>query len=328
METRRRKTDLNQTGVTTNDRIRQIVFGATTTEEESLRSLLNESNKRSKLDPESAMRTDDFGDDNGDDDYDNYDSQMDLSDVYANSPPIDTIKFCTDPNWLTELLDKEAENQILIPRDHGVLFDKNCSLGSTKRAFCIDMQNAVAQNGMSFTQLNDVFEVLQRHTSSLKLPIIKPNPLNSVKHSNTGVKNNIHKYVGQDHRTCVIDVCQNDCVAFHGDKEIDGTKFSEMIYCPVCPSKRFSHCSHPDCKDKEYSECNPFKRDPNTGKPLNTHKRSAEKTLYYRPITAKLLHLYKLSLLEGNDGLLRYFQERYRVTRPGKQIKYLMFSFF
>lgn len=315
METRRRKSDMQLFGsssTSTNDRILGLIFGNEATS--------NNQCKRSKL--ENAELIIPVDDDNGDDNND-YEQQSRYEEICAESPPVDTIKYCTDPNWLTDFLNKEAENEMILPRDHNALFDKNCKLGSTKRAFCIDMQNAVAQNGMSFSQLNDVFEVLQRHTTSLKLPVIQKNPLIQNKAEDNseakchGVRNNLHKYVGSDNRTCEIDVCQNDCVAFHGDKQIGGVKMSEMIFCPSCPAKRFSHCSHPDCKDKDYADCNPFKLDPLTGKRLNNHKRYAEKTLYYRPITAKLLQLYKLSLTEGNAGLLRYFQDHYRVKRTG-----------
>eukprot|EP01034_Spumella_vulgaris_P022318 gene22318-28436_t len=56
--------------------------------------------------------------------------------------------------------------------------------------------------------------------------------------------------------------------------------------------------------------------DPLTGKLIHQN-RSPFKTMYYRPIAAKLLMLYKLSLTKGNEGLLHYFMEEYRVTRPG-----------
>ncbi len=323
METRRRKSDLQKNYTmsidNTTNRIIKIVFADNNDQnnnEVDNSSNNNISNKRLKMSTDEQYEMSCDADDGPE-----FRAEDDVTTVFDDCLKIDTIKFCTDPNWLTEFLERESSSFTMLPLDHDVIFDKNSSVRSTKRAFCIDMQNAVAQNGMTFTQLNDVFEVLQRHTSSLKLPIIKPNPLNpiNINKQPPRLRHNMDKYTGKDNRTCVIDVCPNDCIAFHGGKTFNGVKYSELLFCPVCPAKRFSHCSHPDCKDKDYEFCNPFKQVINsrTLKPNQPHKRLPEKEIYYRPITAKLLQLYKLSLTEGNDGLLRYFQDKYRVSRQG-----------
>jgi hypothetical protein len=227
------------------------------------------------------------------------------------------VDFSIEKNWFTFFLEQEAENVAILPRDYNVVFDKYSSLKTTKRAFSIDLQNVMSQHGIKFSQINEIFEVFKRHTTSLNLPILKPNPLLN-KPKTSAVKNNLSAYAGKDNRTVVIDVCEKDCVAFHGTQSLDGhlVDFSKLLHCPVCESPRYSHCSHPKCKDKEYLECDPFLCDTD-GNHLHHQKRTPLKTLFYRPITAKLLSLYKKSLTPGNEGLLRYFLPKYRVTREG-----------
>lgn len=227
------------------------------------------------------------------------------------------VEFSMDLDWFTKFLTLESENQAILPRDYDAIFDKHSHLKTTKRAFSIDLQNVMSQHGIKFSQINEIFAVLQRHTTSLNLPILKPNPLLAKKRSEY-VRSNLSAYVGKDHRTVVIDVCERDCVAFHGmqfNKKTGKVEdFGELLMCPDCDAYRFSHCSDPKCRDKDYFQCSPFHVHNNV---KGHSKRTPMKTVFYRPITAKLLSLYKTSLLPGNDGLLKYFLPKYRVSREG-----------
>lgn len=254
-------------------------------------------------------------------DNDNYWMPEDVPEILKNlevDDQIESIDFNLDLEWFSAFLRAETENKVILPLDFAKPFDKNCKNGSNKRAFCIDLHNVMAQSGIKFSQINKVFEVFERHQSSLDLPIVQKNPL--LKKSKTAsVKENIRAYVGKDNRTVVIDVCQNDCIAFHGIQQIKGKLIdcSKEIICPVCYAHRYSHCK--SCADLSYSQCNPFTycQDVKTKNGFGHSDRFPEKSLYYRPITSKLLNLYKLSLVDGNEGLLNYFQEKYRVSRPG-----------
>ena len=233
---------------------------------------------------------------------------------------IESIDFTLNIEWFKEFLRIESENMDILPLDHSKPFEKHSKTGSSKRSFCIDLQNVISQAGVKFTQINKIFEVLQRHQNSLNLPIINKNPLLKNKH-NGNIKNNLRAYVGRDNGTIEIDVCTNDCMAFHGLQMFEGQMVdcSKLITCLYCPSKRYSHCNNPQCADLDYQHCNPHIICPeiNTKNGFGHSNRKPQKVLYYRPITARLLHMYKLSLLDGNEEFLNYFQEKNRVTRPG-----------
>jgi hypothetical protein len=236
---------------------------------------------------------------------------------------IETVDLRLDLEWYSCYLKLQLENIESLPVDYNAPFDKNSTkIASTKRAFCIDLHNVMSQTGVKFSQINRIFEVFQRHQTSLNLPTLTRNPLLSIK-KDISVKNNIKSYVGKDTGTIAIDVCKNDCIAFHGVQNIKGRMIdcSKEIICPVCSCHRYSHCTNPLCSDLDYSKCNPFVFCEEVN---SRHKdgfghqdRTPEKILFYRPITSKLLHLYKLSLLDGNEALLGYFLEKNRVTRPG-----------
>jgi hypothetical protein len=236
-----------------------------------------------------------------------------------SSGQVSEVNFNLDLEWFSNYLTKDSQNtQTAVPLDYKLPFDKFSKNGSNKRAFCIDLHSTMSQIGMKFTQINKLFEVFQRHQSSLNLPVVDKNPLLKKK-KKISIKNNIRDYVGQDNGTIVIDVCRKDCIAFHGIQLIKGklVDCSKEIICPICFSHRYSHCK--SCPDLEYGQCNPFVlcQEVNTRDGMGHKYRIPEKTLFYRPITTKLLNLYKLSLLPGNEGLLNYFQDKYRVTRPG-----------
>jgi hypothetical protein len=228
------------------------------------------------------------------------------------------VEFSMNVDWFTEFLTRESENVAILPRDYDAIFDKHSHLKTTKRAFAIDLQNVMAQYGIKFSQINEIFAVLQRHTTSLNLPILKPNPLLGKR--NPPTRNNMAAYCGKDNRTVVIDVCEADCVAFHGmqynPKTLQIEDFSKLLQCPVCEGLRYSCCSNTKCKDKGYFDCSPFHFNSDDNK-LGHQDRTPLKTMYYRPITSKLLSLYKTSLKPGNEALLLYFLSKNRVTREG-----------
>jgi hypothetical protein len=274
------------------------------------------------LDNPLLVTEDNCDNDNGDDYH------MDGTDGNETSKIVQTMELQSfnigvNLEWFSRYLTAESEIRDILPADHGQPFEKFRKGGSTKRAFSIDLQNVMSQNGIKFDHINKIFEVLQRHQSSLDLPVIDKNPLLR-KNPTTSVKNNIKSYVGQDSGTITIDVCPNDCIAYHGIQCVKGEMIdcSKLMTCPFCPADRYSHCSSPNCKDLDYNKCSPFLLCPevNTRDGFGHQNRKPEKTLFYRPITSKLLQMYKLSLLEGNDGFLNYFQDKYRVTRPGKSL--------
>jgi hypothetical protein len=309
------------------DRIRNITF-----------NLLNSGKKRDRLDDD-VNRCQDFENDNdcgggGDDDmyWDPNEPprteespeflKFQFLEILKRNEEIVPVKFDEETDWwFREFLNREAENQAICPRDYNALFDKYSNLKTTKRAFSIDMQNVMSQNGINFSQINAIFEVLNRHTTSLNLPILKPNPLLGKKPGSSFIKTNLAAYAGKDHRTVVIDVCEKDCIAYHGIQYNKKTgqmeDFSKLLECPECPTKRYTPCSHPNCKDKSYHQCSPFHQNSDSDPRLGHSNRTPLKTLFYRPITAKLLALYKTSLTPGNEGLLLYFLPKNRVTRDG-----------
>jgi hypothetical protein len=263
----------------------------------------------------------DLGGNFDDADNDNYwlDPEEPVSELLKTlkeSGQIEAIDFDLDLEWFSKYLATDAKKTL--PMDHKTPFDKKVPSGSTKRAFCIDLCNVMSQNGIKFKQINKIFEVFQRHQTSLNLPIKARNPLLKTK-PGLGVSNNIQAYTGKDDGSLVIDICKNDCIAFHGVQWIKGKLIdcAKEIVCPVCCANRFSHCRF--CPDLDYGQCNPFVLcgEVNTKSGMGHQGRLPEKTLFYRPITTKLLNLYKLSLMEGNEALLSYFQDKYRVTRLG-----------
>jgi hypothetical protein len=169
---------------------------------------------------------------------------------------------------------------------------------------------------MKTSHVNDILEVFQKHTTSLNLPIVETS---KDKRNYQAVRNNIDLYAASDNRTVVFDVCSKDCIIFHGSQKINGREMDcgKLISCPKCNMQRYTACTHPSCKDKPYAGCDPFYTDPITKKMTQHQNRTPVKNLYYRPIAAKLLTLYKVSLTKGNEDLLSYFMAEYRVTRPG-----------
>lgn len=227
-----------------------------------------------------------------------------------------------DTTWLSKILDKERDSIENLPRDHRVPSDTNNPGGHDKRTLAIDLHDWQSRHTISTSAVNDLLVVLQKHFKDGNFPIIDRNPLLEARPTST-VRNNIASYVGTDSTTEVIHVCKNDCVAFHGIQSIKGvmTDCSELINCPVCNMQRFSKCTHINCRDASYEDCSPFedKMTKTRGHP----NRVPMKTAYYRPITAKLLLLYKTSLTSGNHNLLKYMDEttngesKCRVTREG-----------
>lgn len=227
----------------------------------------------------------------------------------------------SDICWLSDAFMKECNTVLRLPRDHAQPSDKNNVDGLDKRTLAIDLHDWKSRHVLSNAAVNDVLEIMQNHFKSSNLPIASVNPL--LKKANAPVRNNIVDYVGKDKRTLVIDVCSGDCIAFHGVQKVRGNDVdcSALITCPVCHMHRYSKCSHPDCYDSEYDECSPFQSDPTRYK---GHKdRLPIKCVYYRPISTKILSLFKQSLTPGNEQLLKYMEvssdghSPNRVTRDG-----------
>ncbi len=231
-------------------------------------------------------------------------------------------------SWLAKAFNDENENEVQLPRDHAQPSDKsNPNSTLDKRTLAIDLHDWQSRHNISRAAMDDMLSLLGNHFVHANLPVVAKNPILTAKTTESKtITNNIHKYVGKDTRTVVIDVCTKDCIAFHGCQLVRGimTDCSTMMYCPYCNETRYSACSHPDCKDRDYAACSPHSRDPTTGKPTGHQSRIPRKTAYVRSIIAKFLSLYKQSLCAGNEDLLKYLEKsphgkasKYRVTREG-----------
>ncbi len=272
------------------------------------------------------------GDGNDDFDYDHClfanaaDEPSDASNT--NSTAFDTDVYCgpcvaytvgASSDWLSENFTNERNHELQLPKDHCQPSDKqNPNTGHDKRTLAIDLDDWQARHIVSNGAMNDLLEVLQKHFKYGNFPTIPRNPLLQPRDAPTVVRNNIHKYVGKDTRTIVIDVCRSDCVAFHGMQSVRGAivDCSVLLYCPFCHAQRYSICSHPNCKGMTYDSCNPHKRD-KSGKLTDHQGRNAMKTAFFRPMSAKFLSLYQQSQTPGNENLLKYMDKpsKFRVTR-------------
>jgi len=240
-----------------------------------------------------------------------------------HSAPVDYYTLNSDASWLNIILNKELTNNMRLPRDYYLPSDSNNPGGFDKRTLAIDLHDWQSRHLVPTSAVNAVLDVFQKHFKGGNFPIVDKNPLLETCRTST-VRNNIDNYVGSDALTEVIDVCKNDCIAFHGVQSIRGqlVDCSQLLSCPVCEMQRFSHCTHVNCRDADYESCSPFP-DPVTNICKGHRNRVPMKTAYYRAITGKLLLLFKQSLTSGNANLLKYMDDnangdsKYRVTREG-----------
>jgi hypothetical protein len=121
-------------------------------------------------------------------------------------------------------------------------------------------------------------------------------------------------YVEPDYKDITIDVCPIGCMAFMGTRMYRGklVDCAELIYCLDCSAKRFSPCSHNDCKALgcTYDQCNLYAKQDDLSVKKRHKTRTALQTVFYRSTISKLVQLYCLSLTTGNANLLKYNEIR------------------
>jgi hypothetical protein len=228
------------------------------------------------------------------------------------------------------------------PDDSNYFLNKRVMNGVTKRQFAQRLESIAGFNNLSNSCINQILSLLSDSIPHLNLPIARKTNGKKCKH----VVNNIGRYTDHDKNNYPIQVCTNNCIAYHGKRrlinvpisqqqfnrthnhiEYDGdtnnileeVDCSTLIACPFCAQPRFTRCNKPTCQDKDHLACNPFfPAEPKPGKHPVVHSilyRFPMKTMYYRSIIVKLMEMYKFSLSPNNKEFLNYHLLRNRVFR-------------
>ncbi len=149
------------------------------------------------------------------------------------------------------------------PYDSDISFCTFSPSNITKQDFAFKLKHYCSNNNVTLKGLYDLLSVFHSLFGGL---VNIPN------------ESDFHKYLPDDKRKLIVDVCPNNCTGYFDSTEIQ---------CSKCNLYRYRACTVVNCKDKK--ACNPFL-------PMSHKQRIPHAMYYYRSIIVLLKELIEWSI--------------------------------